>query len=182
MRHGRIRNYIAPGLTSWLIGGSGHGMVRLFSSDRDTHELIVPHSHRFDFTCVVLRGKVTQVLYLETGRADQGNAYAVGKLKTQPGGFGRYDFEPGKKPEYFSETEYEYLAGDTYRMRRHEIHSIRFSRGAEVLFLEGPEMASESKVLEPWSDGRRVPTFVTHPWMFDRNPDPGVTITAVSEE
>lgn len=33
------------------------------------------------------------------------------------------------------------------------------------------EVMTESIVLEPWSDGRRVPTFETRPWMFERIPD-----------
>lgn len=169
MKRSRIRNYIAPGLTSWIIGGKTHGKVRLFTSDRDTLELITPHSHRFDFTCLVLWGRVIQVLFTRTGRRDQGNAYAVGVLRAPTGGIGEYQFIPGEAPDYFSVNEYEYTAGETYGMRRTEIHTIRFSKGAAVLFFEAPESADESLVLEPWSDDRRVPTFVTQPWMFDRS-------------
>lgn len=169
MKHSHIRNYIAPGLTSWLIGGEGHGKVRLFTSDRDTREWITPHSHRFGFTCLVLWGSVMNILFTRTGRRDKGNAYAAGKLRAPTGGIGEYEFIPGDGPEHFDEHSYEYTAGETYGMRSNEIHTIRFSRGAAVLFLEGPEVVSESEVLEPWSDGRRVPTFVTQPWMFERS-------------
>lgn len=169
MKHSHIRNYIAPGLTSWLIGGEGHGKVRLFTADRDTREWITPHSHRFNFTCLVLWGSVTNILFTRTGRRDQGNAFAAGKLKAPTGGIGAYEFCPGEAPEYFDERSYEYTAGETYGMRFNEVHTIRFSKSAAVLFLEGPECTTESEVLEPWSDGRRVPTFVTQPWMFQRS-------------
>ncbi len=37
-------------------------------------------------------------------------------------------------------------------------------------------MTSESIVLEPWVNGKRIPTFETKPWMFERvsedSPDP----------
>jgi len=182
MKHSRLRNYIAPGVTSWLIGGEGHGKVRLFTTDRDTREWITPHSHRFDFTCLVLCGSATNIVFGRTFRNDQGDAYAVGKLTAPSGGLGTYGFEPGEKAEYFSESRRTYVEGDTYAMRRHEIHSIQFQKGSAILFFEGPELSQTTEVLEPWSDGRRVPTFVTQPWMFDRMPDPGVTITTVSEQ
>jgi hypothetical protein len=171
MRHSRIGNYIAPGLTSWLVGGQGHGKVRLFTCDRDTREWIVPHSHRFDFTCLVLAGRVTNVLLRRTYRCDRGNAYAVGTLRAPTGGIGEYEFTPGEEAEYFEEIERAYEPGETYSMEAREIHTIRFSRDSSVLFFEGPETADSSVVLEPWSCGRRVPTFATHPWMFDRAQD-----------
>lgn len=55
-------------------------------------------------------------------------------------------------------------------MDAHQIHSIRFLRGAEVLVFEGPEVAHSSVVLEPWAYGERVPTFKVEPWMFRRKP------------
>lgn len=169
MKHSGIRNYVTPGLTSWLVGGEGHGKIRLFTADRDTREWVTPHSHRFDFTCMVLAGSVTNILFSRTGRRDQGNAYAVGILRAPTGGIGAYEFRSGEEVGHFDENSYVYSTGETYGMRHHEIHSIRFSRGAVVLFLEGAEVTTESVVLEPWSDGRRVPTFATQPWMFDRS-------------
>lgn len=166
MKHSRIRNYIAPGLTSWLVGGESRGKIRLFTSDRDTRELITPHSHRFNFTCLVLRGHVTNVLFSRT--YSTGNSYAVGKLRAPKGGIGEYEFTPGEKGEYFSEEVTRYAEGDTYSMKCYQIHTICFSRDSAVLFFEGPEITDTSVVLEPWSDDRRVPTFVTQPWMFDR--------------
>jgi hypothetical protein len=156
MAHSTLRNYIAPGLTSYLIGGEGHGKVRLFHSDRD----------RFDFTCLVLKGSATNILFQRQWGND-GDLYAPGTLKRRAE-FGDYEYVPGEKAETFIEKAYTYGVGETYSMKANQIHSIRFARGSEVLFFEGPEVADSSIVLEPWSNGKRIPTFVTQPWMFER--------------
>lgn len=74
------------------------------------------------------------------------------------------------EPTYFREVRTTYYSGTTYGMDAHQIHSIRFLRGAEVLVFEGPEVAHSSVVLEPWAYGERVPTFKVEPWMFRRKP------------
>lgn len=59
LTHSHVHNYVIPGLTSSLIGEqSPHGSVRVFQCLRDHQEVITPHSHRFDLTCIVLRGSV----------------------------------------------------------------------------------------------------------------------------
>lgn len=64
MQHSPLGNYAGlPGLTSHLIAKSDHGCVRTFSSPRYTEEHITPHSHRYDFTCLVLRGYVENTTY-----------------------------------------------------------------------------------------------------------------------
>lgn len=179
MTHSEIRNYVSPGLTSWLVSGKtgkyfDKGKVRLFIASLDTREWITPHSHRFDFACLVLRGKVTNIVYtpdpqpMFNGRSTD---YAVGKLRTLGGGLGAYKFVPGEEPTYYQERREEYVEGDCYSMLYQEIHSIQFSRDAMVLFFEGPEQTSETTVLEPWAYGKRVPTFDAKPWMFERVPD-----------
>ena len=42
MRSNRLKNYIAPGLHSSLVGAAGgnHGRVRLFEAERDTRDII----------------------------------------------------------------------------------------------------------------------------------------------
>lgn len=50
-----------------------------------------------------------------------------------------------------------------------EVHSIHFSRGAQVLFFEGPTVADTSIILEPNVDGETIPTFRVEPWMFKRS-------------
>lgn len=169
MRNSPIRNYIAPGLTSWLVGGNGCGKVRMFTTDRDTREWITPHSHRFNFTCLVLRGSVTNILFERSWNSDEGNLYAVGILKARGGGLGGYEYLPeAEGVKRWKEIERRYGTGDTYSMTASQIHTIRFDRDAAVLFFEGPELTDHSVVLEPYSDNRRVPTFVTQPWMFER--------------
>lgn len=53
-------------------------------------------------------------------------------------------------------------------MKAEEIHSITFSRGASVLFFEGPRKTDTSTVLEPVVDGETIPLFRTEPWMYGK--------------
>jgi hypothetical protein len=53
-------------------------------------------------------------------------------------------------------------------MRYNEIHSIKFSKDAIVLFFEGPTVTDSSFVLEPVVEGEYIPTMTTEPWMFRR--------------
>lgn len=176
MIHSPLQHYIAPGLTSYLVGGLEHGKVRMFHSDREQREFITPHSHRFNFACIVLSGYARNVIFEEVGRsAEETNTYACGTM--QPAGeFGEYAFTPGDTPRHFREIAKTYKAGEFYSMQRGEIHSITFGKETAVLFLEGPEVIHESVVLEPWSSGGRVPTFATREWMFKKSaPIPGVS-------
>ncbi len=172
MANSPLRNYIVPGLTSHLIGGNQFGKVRMFTSDRNQRDFIAPHSHRFDFTCLVLAGRVTNVIYLG-GYAAQDpatNLYVRTKMTLVPmGKQGQYVTEPGDKPEWFIERRADYEEGDTYSMGYRDIHSICFHKGAKVLFFEGPEIVDHSFVLEPWSNDKRVPTFTTQKWMFEHD-------------
>lgn len=170
MMHSRVRNYATPGLTSSLIGGEGHGKVRLFLSDRDTREWITPHSHRFDFTCLVLRGSVENILFKRATYYGYpgSNLYMTATVRPQNGGLGGYEIARGGMAEPWTEEASTYKEGDTYSMTSRQIHSIRFSRDAIVLFLEGPEVVDTSVVLEPYSNDELVPTFATAPWMFKR--------------
>ena len=173
MSHGHVRNYATPGLTSSLVGGGdyGHGCVRLLSSDRDTREWVTPHSHRFDFACLVLEGYVENILFVpvtDTDMGDRTNVYAKATLIPRNGGMGRYVIERTGETQYYAEMSRSFGVGDYYGMEAAEIHSIRFSRGARVLFFEGPTVIDRSVILEPFSDGRVVETFDVPKWMFDR--------------
>jgi len=175
-----------PGLTSWLIS---NGVVRMFDSERDTEEFIVPHSHRYDFTCLVVEGRVTNILYTEIGgetpapkeRSNKEmyvgkttpagesvclNKYAVGVLH----GSAQiaHGYFRGTEPRGFEGTAYTYTAGDVYHMKHSEIHAIKFAAGTRVLFLEGPQVVDKVVVLEPWANGAVVPTFKVEPWMYSR--------------
>ena len=163
-----IRNYATPGLSSFLVGADGPGCIRLFTSDRDTREWVTPHSHRFDFACLVLEGQVENILF-EPAPAESphlGNRYAVGELRQVDGGLGKYEVHRTNKREWFVEDSTVYVAGQSYSMKAEELHSIRFSRGSQVLFFEGPEIYETSLFLEPVCGGVVVPTFETKPWMF----------------
>lgn len=167
MAHSPLHNYIIPGLTSWLVGPAPtkeHGGVRLFTCSREHQEAIVPHSHRFDFQCVVLEGQVTNCIWTPTASEEHGDVFRVADLM--------YEGQPGKYASTFSSIRRytsvpeTYNQGDTYSMKHDEIHSIFFGRGAKVLFFEGPTVTHATKILEPYVDGFHIPTFEVRPWMF----------------
>lgn len=163
--HNEIDNYVLPGLTSTLVGGFGNGKVRLFSAERASREWVIPHSHRFDFGCLVLHGEVENILF------EPGNGQPYGKTTIrhrQNAAFGTYDVERHDETFQFVEKPTRYGVGQIYCMTAAQIHSIRFGETARVLFFEGPEVSNESVVLEPWCGGKVVPTFDTASWMFQR--------------
>lgn len=165
MKHSPVQNYGGiPGLTSYLIGAHcAHGLVRVLECSRDHFEPIVPHSHRFDFECQVLAGSVRNIIWMRDNVGDEYAATALhykgtpGKYQKVEAGTARWSFQ-----------EYSYTAGDTYSMQAHQVHSIFFSRGAVVLFFEGPDVAETSIMLQPVVDGETVPTFKVEPWMFKK--------------
>lgn len=164
MRHSPLRNYIVPGLTSWLIMDNGNtGKIRLFESERKQHEFITPHSHRFDFSACVVRGSVVNKVWY---KSDLGDEYAMSHTL--------YLGKPGLyantlvSVDRYSQTVHKYAAGEWYSMGHDEIHSIQFSRDAIVLFFEGSNVTDTTSVLEPWVNGERVPTMTTETWMFKK--------------
>lgn len=165
MRHSPLRNYIVPGLTSWLIMDNGEaGKLRMFDSSREQHEFITPHSHRFDFTACVLRGCVYNTLWVPV--QDDGDEYVVTN-NIYLGNPGQYDIESRVVARFLSDTIC-YDVGEWYGMKHNEIHSIRFSKDAVVLFIEGKAITNTSQVLEPWVQQRRVPTMKVEDWMFQK--------------
>lgn len=168
MSHSRVRNYATPGLTSHLIGGGASaGKVRMFTCDRDTRDWIAPHSHRYDFVCLVLGGAVLNLTYTEvTYQSSTSNAFCRSTLALDEGTLTRYVAKSDGLRRHYEEKGTEYREGDFYAMEADDIHSIEFHRNAHILFFEGPEVRETSIVLEPYSDGACVPTFHTPPWMF----------------
>ena len=162
MSYSHVHDYVIPGLTSSLIGGDGHGMVRMFSCEREHEEPITPHSHRFDFQCLVLAGEVRNRIW---ARSTKGDLYEETILEHH-GHFG--DQTPAEKKEIsrWGYVESKYATGMLYEMKADAIHSIYFSRGARVLFFEGPAYSMKSSMLQPVSGGRVIPTFRVDPWMF----------------
>jgi hypothetical protein len=156
-----IHNYATVGLSSHLIP---EGAVRLFEAERETTEFITPHSHRFDFVCVVLAGSVTNTTF-ERLPLHEAEDWVPRKLK---GHLGNYKLtEPSHPAQYIRATK-TYSRGAFYGMLHNEIHTIHFSKGAKVLFFEGPDVTTETTILEPVSRGKVVETFKVQPWMFSR--------------
>ena len=167
MRHSPSHNYVIPGLTSWLIGtpNKEHGCVRLFTMDRNHVEPIIPHSHRFDFVCRVLRGHVINRIWKEDN-IPQNDPYMISDV-TYEGVLGKHQ-KTEMRVARFGYSDSKYYEGEEYGMKAKDIHSIYFSKGAEVLFFEGPPVKQTSIVLEPMSQGEVVPLFTTEPWMFKK--------------
>lgn len=63
-----IHDYIAPGLTSRLLGELGRpgidGRLRVFEASRTQNVTIAPHSHRFNFAQCVLRGWIRNTIWV----------------------------------------------------------------------------------------------------------------------
>jgi hypothetical protein len=168
MAHSPIRNYAIPGLTSSLIGApSPAGTVRLFQNARDHQEPIVPHSHRFDFMCWVLAGSVRNRVWTEAYYEDRAFDFYQSSKLIYGGKAGAYEQVAGDVARW-RYKDAEYSKGECYSMKADGVHSIYFSRGAIVLFFEGPNISNESVVLEPVVDGETIKTFEIKPWMFRR--------------
>jgi hypothetical protein len=169
MLNSRLDNYIVPGLVSELVGGEVNGKVRLFHTNRTATDFVTPHSHRFDFTCLVLKGIVRNTLFVEGG--ETGDEWCASSIDQVCGADGLLNYTHTREaaPTRWTQDTHVYEAGDTYSMRFDEIHSIQFSRGTKVLFFEGPWLTRQSRMIEPWVGGRVVPTFKTESWMFQRS-------------
>jgi hypothetical protein len=171
MLHSTLYNYIVPGLTSHLVGGSdAHGRVRLFDAQRETLEFITPHSHRFNFTCLVLEGRAHNTLFIKTHTDSNSEPWVVSTIDQVCGanGIREYVHVRDTEPTYWTHATFTYDVGETYSMSFKEIHSIKFERGSMVLFFEGPQLVTTSQMIEPWANDKVVPTFRTEPWMFER--------------
>lgn len=168
MLNNRLGNYIAPGLTSYLVGGGEYGKVRLFKASRLTRDVITPHSHRFDFTCLVLTGSATNTLYVPSLDGEEWCLSTIDQV-CGPGGLRDYVHAREKESTRLERRTVTYEPGRVYSMTHDEIHSIEFTDGASVVFFEGPQIVTRSSMIEPWVDGKCVPTFETKDWMFDRS-------------
>lgn len=156
----KLSNYVIAGLDSYLIA---NGKVRLFENSRDHQDSITPHTHRFDFTCLVLEGTVTNRIWYQSQYigADEflkstiEYSGEVGQHKITPNAIGTYTYRDTK-----------YSAGETYSMKAEQFHSIFFSRGAKVLFFEGEDKSTSSEILEPVVNGQIIATCENKDYMF----------------
>lgn len=163
MKQSRVMNYVVAGLDSYLLSG---GVVRLFECSRDHQDQITPHSHRFDFACLVLAGTVTNRIWEECTESE-GDFFQSSKL-TYKGDIGKHSVARGGR-NWWRYTDWHYSAGDCYSMTADQVHSIQFSRGAKVLFLEGPQYSNTSLIIEPVVHGKVIPTYQKREYMFQRD-------------
>lgn len=171
MKNSGLSNYIVPGLTSYLVGGKDHGKVRVFAATRNDMNFITPHSHRFDFTSFVLKGRVRNTLYRECpAELESAELWVKSSINQVCGldGICKYIHDREERPTSLYAHTTEYGPGETYKMDCTEIHSIQFTKGAIVLFFEGPQKKATGTMLEPWINGKVVPTFKTEDWMFQK--------------
>lgn len=162
-----LQNYAGvPGLQSALIGGPSHGKVRLFHATREPSVEITPHSHRFNLLSIVLQGSVTNTQWHRAIESETcGDEFAALKL-LYAGEPGAYEHEPIGISRYYHVSRV-HKAGEAYFMRATDIHSIRFSKGAVVLLIEGPTVSDSSVILQAHVNGKTLDTFQVKDWMFE---------------
>ncbi len=147
LRHSPIRNYVIPGLTSWLIGGKSEaGTIRLFEMTRHPHEPITPHSHRFDLYSYVLAGEVTNVLWKVSQTDESFTDNYRESLHSYNGDCGKYEVATNGGATPWMNHERVYKQGNSYFMEANEVHSIRFQKGALLLIFEGPQVSPTSTI------------------------------------
>lgn len=168
MRNSLLRNYIVPGLNSNLIGGAEFGKVRLFSATRAARDFVTPHSHRFDFTALVLRGIVRNTIFSQHLQSQEEWCLSTIGRVCGADGLENYNHIRATEVSLWTQKTTVYVEGETYAMQFAEIHSIQFESDTEVLMFEGPQQTEFSRMLEPWVNGKVVPTFKTEDWMFER--------------
>lgn len=163
MKHSPLRNYIVPGLTSWIISKTcADGLVRMFEMEREQMEFIAPHSHRYNFRCHVLDGRVWSRKFYKHDGGDTWKEWIL-RYKDQPG---QYDLTEGGHYKY-TYDEHEFRAGDDYSMDANEIHSIRFAKHTKVLFWERVSDRHHSSLLTPVVNVLgSIPFPTPEPWMF----------------
>ncbi len=164
MKSDSVRNYVIAGLDSHLLQ---NGKVRLFECSRWHQDQITPHSHRFDFACLVLEGYVQNRIWERTSPS-KGDLFQCSELSYE-GEIGNYAIKRNDQAHFLSTPEI-YNEGECYGMKASEIHSIEFSKGAKVLFFEGPTVSNKSIVLEPVVNGEIIPTFEKRDYMFKKDP------------
>jgi hypothetical protein len=175
MRNNSLSNYIVPGLVSSLIGDGGtpYGKVRMFHASREATDFITPHSHRFELAILVLTGEVDNTLfhpatYYPEARDD--DKWMPSTITQVCGADGILEYRheyPGPAGAYARRSR-SYGPGDVIHMKAEDIHSIVYHKGASAILFEGPEQTKTSTMLEPFVNGKLVPTFKTQDWMFEK--------------
>lgn len=155
-----VDHYIIHGLTSSLVDGK----LRYFHMTEPQTNLITPHSHRFDFVCFVLKGRVRNRFW---HLAQTGTRRAVATLTYNEMGDYGVDIDP--TPRIYECVTKTHNAGDWYGMAANQIHDIMFDRDTEVLFFEGASVSNTSVALFPFdANDEPINTLRSEPWMFAR--------------
>lgn len=170
LAHSPIKNYIVPGLTSYLIGNEGpNGCIRLFVSSRMQHVHIAPHSHRYDFVSRVIQGQAVNRTWVQAEASDYSADIYMARKLTYKGSPGAYDTADIAVGLYTSSSKsYRAEQDSQYSMSHKEIHSIVFGKDAAVLIMQGPEITDSSIMLLPFVEGEVCNTAKVEPWMFKR--------------
>lgn len=158
-----IRNYAIAGLTSRILN---EGTVRLFTMENIQMTNIVPHSHRYDLACLVLKGSVQNIIWSERQPEDNDPGYRMSvSEQIYLGTPGSYEVNELSQKRCTIKNSV-YTEGQFYCMTAEEIHSINFSHDAEVLIFQGPERFKSSVILEPMGNDGVIPIHQTLSWMF----------------
>lgn len=172
LKHSPIKNYVVPGLTSWLITQPGpNGCMRLFTASRSQTHFVTPHNHRYDFTAFVIQGYVVNTIYRlikeedENDEMSDAERFAVCDLHKDFTGVFAVE---QKESAMFVPEESEYHQGSSYSMRYEQFHTIEFSKDAIVLVIESEQKSGISEILQPVVDGVMIPTFKVEPWMYQK--------------
>tara|TARA_R110000851_G_C12822952_1_gene539806 strand:+ start:64 stop:603 length:540 start_codon:yes stop_codon:yes gene_type:complete len=162
MKQDKVSNYVIAGLDSYLVS---NGNVRMFENSRNHQDQITPHSHRFNFACLVLEGSVINREWFETSE-EEGDFFESTILHYN-GKIGSHT-KSKEGRSFYAYLDTKHKEGDCYAMSAQQIHSIQFSKGAKVLFLEGPQITDTSIIIEPVIDGVVIPTYENKPYMFNQ--------------
>tara|TARA_R110002096_G_scaffold92501_2_gene209107 strand:+ start:303 stop:830 length:528 start_codon:yes stop_codon:yes gene_type:complete len=160
MQTSKVSNYVIAGLDSYLLE---NGNVRVFKNSRNHQDQITPHSHRFDFACLVLQGHVVNKIWSECSELE-GDFFESSKL-TYSGEIGVHSKSRDGRCWYKS-TSKKYSVGEVYSMKAEELHSIDFGKDSVVLFFEGAQELNESYIIEPVVNGVVIPTYEKKSYMF----------------
>lgn len=160
-----LHNYIIPGLDSYLLGVSDNLTVRLFHMTRDQEAFVAPHSHRYGFSCFVIDGLVENTIYTPCPESSANAQEYLEVEQRYVGAPGKYINVSNERAFYCKRTD-KYEKKHWYSMDSSQVHSIVFSKGARVLFLEGPSSIDHSTTLQPHSNGVSCDLVRIEPWMF----------------
>lgn len=163
MKTSKVSNYVIAGLDSYMLEA---GNIRMFENSRNHQDQVTPHSHRFDFVCLVLSGHVINKIWTECSE-EEGDIFEISTLDYS-GAIGEHKKQIQGR-SYYSFENNTYHEGQCYSMSAEEIHSIQFSRGAKVLFFEGPQFQKTSLIIEPVVNGEVIKTYESRDYMFKRN-------------